>query len=166
MVQLATVDCSEEIHVLLPLWWDIGDLDVVLDGIDEVLDGLDNCVALWGVLEAIESSFDGFGLLVGESSTIGFFELGLPWGLSKLLVLVLDVIQFIGNGLDVIVVDLEALIVVVDSLVECSEDIFPLLSHSLTSWSTKELLLQLTSSLNFWRMSPSLKRRLDVSDWS
>jgi len=64
--------CSEEhtvgSHVLLPLLWDVGNVDVVVDGLTEVVERLSKLMSLWGVLEFFESTLELMGLNVLESS--------------------------------------------------------------------------------------------------
>ena len=148
MIRISGV--SEKIHGVLPSLWNVSDLHVLLEGLSEIVDILFESLTLCGSFEGFHSSSGGLGLLVAESSTIGLFELWLPFRLLKFLHLVFDILQFILNLLKAVIVDKDMIFARVDGFVESSKDIMPLSRQFLSVWGLKEFLLQFASSLSFW----------------
>jgi len=94
--------------------WNIGDLDVVVEGLSEIVKLFFESFTFLGFLESFGTSFKGSGFFVMESLFPGLFVGAPPFGLLKSLVLISNIIEFIFEFSDLGVVNVESLIVVVD----------------------------------------------------
>lgn len=61
-IESVTIHAHWLLHVFHPIFWDIRNVDVVMDGLTEVVERLSKLVSLWGVLEFLESTAESFGL--------------------------------------------------------------------------------------------------------
>jgi len=162
--------CSEEhtvgSHVLLPLFWDIGNVHVLVDGLAEVLERVLKLISLFGFLECLESFVESLHLGVAESSLESTMELFGPVGLIKVLVVLLDVINSILESVELGVVDMDTSWGLLDGLVEGLSELSPLLHEGLTFSGMLELTVKCLKVVDLIRSSPlhgSVSNVLD--DW-
>jgi len=156
----------ETVHVSLPLWWDVGDLNVVLKGHTELFDLLLEHLTSNGFLEVLTGELNLLEGLVGEEFLESSLVFGVPVGGSEVLVVIRDIIELVGELLHGVVAEVDSVMGVTDVLLEDSADILPLLDELLTSWGSHELLVKLLDVLGSSGMSPfhdSLLERL--SGW-
>ena len=73
---------------------------------------------------------------------------------------------YYGKAKDCFVWDMDTGLVLVDVVLEDSSDILPLSNKALAGWRSQEFLIKLLELHHFLGVGPSLKRGLEVSDWS
>lgn len=162
--------CSEEhtagLHVLLPLLWDIGNVDVVMDGLTEVVERLSKLVSLWGVLEFLESTVESLSLSIVESSMESFLEIVVPVSFLKVLVVLLDIIDSILESVELGVVDMDTSWGLLDGFVEVLSELLPLFHEGLTFGGLLEFLIKGLKVFDLVRFSPRHGVFTDVlDDW-
>jgi len=149
-----TIKAHLTVHFIHPLLWDIGNVDVVVDGLTEVVERLSKLVSLWGVLELLESTVEGMGLLVFESIMESIIEVGVPVGVLKVLVVLLDIINSILESVHLGVVDMNTSWGLLDGFVESLSELLPLFHEGLTFGGSLELLIKGLKLLDLIRSSP------------
>lgn len=151
---------------MLPVLWNIGDLDVVVERFSELFEFGLKSFTFSGFLEALGASLNRLGLSIAGGSLPGGIVLGSPVGFLEVLVLVGDIIELILEVLEGSVVNVESGVVVVHGAIEALEDILPLSDEFLSLWGSNELLVESLEVVDLSRLSPSLEGRSEVSDWS
>jgi len=152
----------EQFSVVLPVLWDIRDLDVLLERsvkflelllqhvpllrLSEIVDGVSEFLSLWG----LESFLPG-----------GVISLS-PFGMLQILVHVCDVIGLIFDDLDSFVVDVDAIWSLLDVLLESLTEFLPLFHEFLTLWGFEELLVKSFNCFNLISVSPFPKASLNM----
>lgn len=144
----------ETVHVFLPLLWNIGDLDVGLEGSSEFMDLFSEGPTSSGVLEFLSGFLDALEGLVGEQVLIGLIVLGSPVGGSKVLVVIRHIIELVGKLLHGLVVEVDGLLGVLDVFVKDSANVLPLLDELLTGFRCEEFLVKLVNTLGSTGLGP------------
>jgi len=148
------------------VFWDVGDLNVIVERLSELFELLSEGFTLSRLLEALGASLETLGLSVGDS-LLPCFGIGLvPFGSLKLLVLIGNIIELIFEFLELGIVNVESLIVVIDGSIKSSANIPPFLDKFLSLRRSNEFLVELLKCLNLLGVTPSLKGASEVSDGS
>jgi len=166
------VSFSEEhhvvLHLFLPVLWDIGDLDVFLDGLTELMELLGTSLGLSGwVPFGLNEVMEFLGLIIVEPGVESLVEVLSPVGGLEVLVLLLDVLGLLLSLLEFLVVDVESVRSWLDGLVKSLTEISPLLHELLTLWGGLEFSVELLEVVGFIRSTPLHEVFLEtLSDWS
>lgn len=133
----------EEVLLILPVVWDIGDLDVLLDLVLDVNDFLVESLTLIGVSEGLDSSDELLSVLGLEGSLPSSLVGLVPLGAIELLVLVGNIAELIGEFIHVLIWEVDTVLVVVEVLIKDVSNIHPLVNELLTLWGSHESLVNL-----------------------
>lgn len=76
-----------------------------------------------------------------------------------------NIVDFVIDVFELVVVNHKTVLVVVDGFVEHLEDILDFGSHSLASWGGKEFVVESIEISHFLGFTPSLEGSTSVSDW-
>jgi len=159
---------SEEVEVFVFLsegFWEIGDLHVLFEAVLDVFQLFLEGFSFLGVFEGNESSVERLSLLVVEDLLHLHVILCLPWGFFEGFHLSNDIIDLVIDLLEILVVNVHALFVVVDALVELLEDVGDFGLHFLALWGGEEFLVESLEVLHLLGVGPSLGGGFGVSDW-
>ena len=126
----------EHVHVFLPGFWDVRNLDVSLESIFELnnfsLEGL----SFPGCFESFSSSLNSSSLFVCKCSGPQLVVSLIPLGSSKSIILSTNIGKLILESVQVLVVDVDGILLVGEDLhlFEDFTNILPLLDESLSLW--------------------------------
>lgn len=123
---------SEHVIKLSPFWWDISNLDIVLNGMSEVVSSGSESLAFSGMLEGLKSSSNRCSLSVVKSSSPSSFVSTCPMSSIELLVLLANILKFISNILETTVVNMETVWCLINIFLKGLCDISPLSDKSLS----------------------------------
>jgi len=98
----------EKVSVVLPLLWDIRDLDVFLDGMLELFHFLLEHFTLNRLLEVFGFSMDILGLFVVEGSFPATLVGLSPFGLEESLISVSNIIDLFGKSIHLLIWEVDA----------------------------------------------------------
>merc|ERR1712048_631184 len=152
------------IHIFHPLFWDIRNVDVVMDGLTEVVERSSKLFTLTGFLEFLESTVESLSLFVVESSIESLFEVLVPVGFLKVLVVLLDIIDSILESIHLGVVDMDTSWGLLNGFVEGLSELLPLFHEGLTFWRCLEFLIKGLEFVDLVRGSPLHGVFTDVLD--
>jgi len=155
----------EQFSVVLPVLWDIRDLDVLLERSVKFLELFLQHVPLLRLSEIVDGMSELLSLFGLESFLPGDVIFLSPMGMLQFLVHVSDVLGLIFDDLDTFVVDVDAIWSLLDVLLESLTEFLPLFHELLTLWGFEELLVKLLNCLNLISVSPLLKASLNTLDW-
>jgi len=160
---LVCLECHSDVgdysllHLVHPLLWDVGNLDMLLKGFFEIHDLVFESLTLFGFLESFTSDVNTSPLLIGESSLESVMEVLVPVGSLKVVVLLLDIIDLSLESVHLAVVDFDAVFSWLDGFVESLSEVLPLLHQLLSVSRCLEFLVKSLKVLNLSRSSPLLK---------
>jgi len=155
----------EKVSVVLPLLWDIRDLDVMLDGMLELSHFLLEHSTLNRLLEVFGLSMDILGLFVVEGSFPATLICLSPFGLEESLISVSNIIDLFGKSIHLLIWEVDALIGLHKVILKDLSDISPLLDHFLSEWRLDEMSIDFLKVVDLFGMSPLLKCVLKFVDW-
>ena len=90
----------------------------------------------------------------------------VPLGCLEGFEFIFNIVNFVIEVHELLVVDLKTSLVVVDGFIELMEDISDFSGHLLASWGGHEFLVEGLEVLSFFRVTPSVEGSTEVSDWS
>ena len=155
----------EEVSVVLPVLWDIGDLDVFLESGIKILELSLKSGPLWRLLELVDGASESLSLWSLESSLMSLVVFHTPLGLANCLVGFTEVVSLLLDGLDTGVIDVDAVWSLLDVLLESLTEFLPVFHQLLTFWRLEELLVEFLESLDLFSLSPSLESVSNSLDW-
>jgi len=138
----------EEVHVLLPLFWYISDLDVLLNGMIKILQFSIKHFSFLRVFESLKCILNFISLRVSGGSFPSSVVSLVPLGTFELLVLVSNIIELIRDIWDSRVSDVDSSLSLNNRFMESLTEVIPLLHESLSFWGGEEFLIELLKVLN------------------
>jgi hypothetical protein len=161
---LADLDL-EKVSLVLPVLWDVRDMDLILDGMLELLHLFLEHLSLWRMLECLGFFLDKTSLFVFEgsfpSSLVG---LG-PLGLEESLISVRDIIDLSREFIHLMIWEMDTLVGFLEVVFEDFADIGPLLDHLLSKWRFHELLVEYLEIVDLLGVCPLLESVLELVHW-
>lgn len=130
------------VELLHPLFWDVGNVDVVLNGIEEIFNGFLEHVSLLGVVELLSGIFEIMEFLIVEGSFESIMEVIVPVGLLEVLIVLLDVKELVLEIIELGVVDMDSSFGLLDGILEDFTELLPLLHESFTLIGVMEVLIE------------------------
>lgn len=155
----------EEISVVLPVLWNIRDLYVLLESSIEILELSLKLVPLSRLSELVEGMSDFLGLWSLESFLPCDVVFLAPLGFTHFLVGITKILGLLLDGLDTLVIDMDAIWSLLDVLLESLSEFLPVLHESLTFWRLQELLVEGLESLNLLSLTPVFESVSYSLDW-
>lgn len=135
----------ESVHGFLPFLWDIGDLDVGLEGMSELHNLLLEHLTSFGMLEVLGGGLNLVESLGGEEFIVGSIVLSSPMSFLEVLVVVLNIIDLFVELVPGVVVEVDSGAGLFNIVLEDSADILPLFDELLTRFRFDEFLVKLVN---------------------
>jgi len=152
----------EKVSLVLPVLWNIRDLDVLAESLVEFLELLLEHLPLSRFSELVHGVSEILSLWSFESCLPGGVVRFTPLGILKVLVFVSEIIGLILDFLDTLVVDVEAIWSIFNVLLESLSELLPVAHELLTLWGSEELLIEFINSLDLFGGCPVFDRLMEL----
>lgn len=142
-------------------FWKIGHFDVLSEGVIKLLKLSLKSLPFLGFLHSLNIMADALSLLVRYCLFPCIIVFFTPLRLSELFKLIVNILRFVVDDLESIVVNFDASFSLVDVSFQSMSEFSPFLHELFTLLSLKVLVVKLSDLLSFIRVSPSPNTSLD-----
>ena len=148
---------SEEEHVILPILWHIRHLNVFVESLIKIFELFSHHFSLFGVLELMQALAKILGLFGLTKSLECIVIILSPVRFFKFLELSVDVIGFILDDFNSLVVNVDTVFSLLDMLIKSTKEFINFLCKCFTLWRLLKLFVKLLKLLSLFGFSQIFK---------